>query len=87
MGAISFSTDFFQRDAAQHAPLNSRADRMDNAIVVRETKDVAIVRNALLIAVAWFAKPADKDPDAMESAILACQRRDRAIVWTLLKGN
>lgn len=85
MAAISFSTDFFQRNAAQ--PLNSSADRMEDAIAAREKKGVAIVRKALLNAITWFTNSADKEPDAMESVILACQRRDRAIVWTLLKGN
>lgn len=86
MGAISFSTDFFHRDAVQHGQRDLVHDRMEKAIVACEKKDAAIVRNALRHAVSWLAKPADKAPDAMENAILACQRRDRAIVWKLLKG-
>lgn len=87
MGAISFSTDFFNRDAVQHAPRNLNEDRMEKAIVACEQKDAAILRSAIQRAVAWLVKPADAAPDAMESAILACQRRDRAIVWKLLKGH
>jgi hypothetical protein len=87
MGAISFSTDFFNRDAVQHAPRNLNEDRMEKAIVACEQKDAAILRSAVLRAIAWLTKPADTAPDAMESAILACQRRDQAIIWKLLTGN
>ena len=87
MGTVSFSTDFFHRDAVQHTPRNLGADRMEKAIIACEKKDAAIVRDALSNFVTWLSKHEDSKPDAMEDAILACQRRDRAVIWNLLKGN
>ena len=87
MGTITFSTDFFHRDAVQHRPRNLSEDRIEKAIIASQKKDAAIVRQALHNFVGWLTQPEDRAPDAMESAILACQRRDRAIIWNLLKGN
>ena len=87
MGAISFSTDFFHREAAQYRPRNLNADRMEKAIIACEKKDAAILRNAFGSFAAWISKHEDNAADAMENAVLACQRRDRAVIWNLLKGN
>ena len=87
MGATTFSTDFFSRDAAHNLPRDLNADRMEKAVIACQKKDAVIIRRALQKLAGWLTKDEGNESDGLENAILACQRRDRAAIGNLLKGH